>query len=71
MQFFPTLDELREIGSEYKSAPIATEILSDFLTPVMALKILKNVSEHVYMLESASQDKTYGRYTFLGFDPTL
>lgn len=71
MQFFPTLDELREIDSEYKAAPIATEILSDFLTPVMALKILKNVSEHVYMLESASQDKTYGRYTFLGFDPTL
>lgn len=71
MQFFPEFSELKTFDEQYKTAPVATEILSDFITPVLALKILKNVSEHVYMLESASQDKTYGRYTFLGFDPKL
>ncbi len=71
MQFFPEFSELNTFDEQYKAAPVATEILSDFITPVLALKILKNVSEHVYMLESASQDKTYGRYTFLGFDPKL
>lgn len=71
MQFFPEFSELKTFDEQYKAAPVATEILSDFITPVLALKILKNVSEHVYMLESASQDKTYGRYTFLGFEPKL
>ena len=35
------------------------------------MKILKNVSEHCYMLESVQANETWGRYTFLGFDPKL
>ena len=35
------------------------------------MKILKNVSNHCYMLESAQQNEKWGRYTFLGFDPKL
>ncbi|MDY5147206.1 hypothetical protein [Actinotignum timonense] len=77
MQFYPALAELSAfrtehcVAPEYRAAPVATEILSDSLTPVTALKILKNVSDHVYMLESAGQDQTWGRYTFLGYDPKL
>ncbi|MDE1642688.1 MULTISPECIES: anthranilate synthase component I family protein [Actinomycetaceae] len=83
MQFYPALAELSAFRTEhrvapehhsapeYRAAPVATEILSDSLTPVTALKILKNVSDHVYMLESAGQDQTWGRYTFLGYDPKL
>lgn len=35
------------------------------------MKILKNVSTHCYMLESAVADEQWGRYTFLGFAPKL
>ncbi len=35
------------------------------------MKILKNVSTHCFMLESAWADRKWGRYTFLGFDPKL
>ena len=35
------------------------------------MRILKNVSTHCYMLESAQANETWGRYTFLGFDPKL
>jgi anthranilate synthase component 1 len=35
------------------------------------MRILKNVSTHCYMLESAQADETWGRYTFLGFEPKL
>ena len=35
------------------------------------MKILKNVSTHCYMLESAQANETWGRYTFLGFDPKM
>ena len=45
--------------------------LSDFTTPIEAMKILKNVSTHCYMLESAMANDRWGRYTFLGFDPKL
>ncbi|MBQ7447237.1 MAG: chorismate-binding protein, partial [Eubacterium sp.] len=39
-------------------------------TPIQALKKLKNVSSHCYLLESVAEKETWGRYTFLGFDPT-
>lgn len=35
------------------------------------MKILKNVSTHCYMLESAQADEKWGRYTFLGYDPKM
>ncbi|MEE1190959.1 MAG: hypothetical protein UHO63_01280 [Blautia sp.] len=35
------------------------------------MKILKQVSTHCYLLESAAPQEQWGRYTFLGFDPKL
>ena len=40
-------------------------------TPIEVLRILKKVSGHVYLLESAEADKRWGRYSFLGYDPLL
>ena len=72
MDIRPSLEELRALDTnEYTVAPVATEILSDFITPIEALRILKNVSSHTYMLESAQANETWGRYTFLGFEPKL
>ena len=68
----PSIEELKKLDTElYDIAPVSTEILSDFITPVEALRIFKNVSTHTYMLESAEANETWGRYTFLGFDPKL
>ena len=71
MQIRPTIEEVRKIAAEgkYDVLPVSLEILSDFTTPIEALKILKNASDHVYMLESAQANETWGRYTFLGFNP--
>ncbi len=70
--FFPSLEELRSSrDSGYKAAPVGMEILSDIRTPMQVLRILKNVSEHCYMLESAEASEKWGRYTFLGYDPSL
>lgn len=35
------------------------------------MRILKNVSTHCFLLESAQANEAWGRYTFLGFDPKL
>ena len=65
----PNFKEAVKFTKDYKSIPISDEIFSDIITPIEALKILKTVSSHVYMLESIESTKHYGRYTFLGFDP--
>lgn len=69
----PALDECKKIVAEgsYGVIPISTEIYSDTSTPIEVLRILKNVSNHVYLLESAEADKKWGRYSFLGYDPLL
>lgn len=73
MKIRPSLEEVKEIArsGNYDVLPVSTEILSDFITPIEAIRILKNVSTHCYMLESAQADETWGRYTFLGFDPKM
>lgn len=69
----PSLEEIRELAQSgrFKCAPVSTEILSDIKTPIEVLKILKNVSGHCYMLESVAEHDSWGRYTFLGYDPKL
>ncbi len=73
MHVEPSLDEMRQIAAtgQYDVAPVSCEILSDFITPIETMRILKNVSTHCYLLESAQASETWGRYTFLGFDPKL
>lgn len=73
MKILPALDEVKAIAAtgKYRALPVSSEILSDFTSPIEALRILKNVSTHCYLLESAVANETWGRYTFLGFDPKL
>ena len=73
MNILPNLEDVRRFAAsgEYKVVPISCEILSDICTPIEAMRILKNVSTHCYMLESAQQDEKWGRYTFLGYDPKM
>ena len=71
--FSPSLDEVKEIAKneEYRRIPISYELFSDIATPVEVLKVLKEVSNHCYMLESIEDSQKWGRYTFLGFNPLL
>lgn len=73
MNFLPELNKVREIADsgKYDILPVSCEILSDICTPIEAMKILKNVSTHCYMLESAAHNEKWGRYTFIGFDPKI
>ena len=73
MKILPSLEEVKKIAEsgEYNCLPVSTEILSDFTTPIETMKILKNVSTHCYMLESAQVNDKWGRYTFLGYDPKM
>ena len=73
MKILPSLEEVKETAKsgDYKVVPVSCEILSDIITPICALKKLKNISTHCYMLESAQANENWGRYTFLGYDPKM
>lgn len=58
-------------SGNYKRIPVSREILSDIATPIEVLRRLKNVSSHCFMLESIEDKKQWGRYTFIGYDPTM
>lgn len=70
---YPSLTQAKEIleRENCRRIPIKMELYADTITPVTALRRLKQVSHHCFLLESAEQSKRWGRYTFLGYDPTL
>ena len=73
MEVLPSLTKVKEIADcgKYDILPVSYEMLSDICTPIEALRILKNVSRHCYILESVAGNEKWGRYTFLGFDPKM
>ncbi len=73
MKVLPAFNDVKKIAAtkEYKVLPVSCELLSDFITPIEVVRILKNISTHCFLLESAQAHESWGRYTFLGFDPKL
>ncbi len=73
MKFLPGMTEILRIAKDgrYNVLPVSTELYSDFTTPIEALRRLKNISTHTYLLESAVANEKWGRYTFLGYDPKM
>lgn len=70
---YPDLKRAEEFAAagNYRTMPVSVELFSDMYTPIGVLQVLKNVSDHCYMLESAEDAKRWGRYSFLGFEPTM
>ncbi len=71
--YHPTLKEARTLAAAggYREIPVARELLSDFLTPIQALRILRAQDNHCFLLESAADSAGWGRWSFLGFEPEL
>ena len=43
----------------------------DMLTPIEAVRIIKGMTTHCFLLESAQTMGPRGRYSFIGYDPEL
>ncbi len=73
MNVYPSKEEAFKLSKtkQYGVIPICLELYADKMTPVTVMKIIKKVSVHCYMLESVEEQKKWGRYTFLGYDPIL
>ncbi len=73
MTMEPSLEEVKRISEQgsYDVCPVRIRIDRNGLEPTDVAEILMNVSSHCFLLESAEEDRTWGRYSFLGFDPKL
>lgn len=70
---YPTFETLQQLaaGGKYRRIPVCRELYADRYTPVEIMRLLRRVSCHCYLLESASQNEVWGRYSFLGYEPTM
>jgi anthranilate synthase component 1 len=62
---------LKEFARKYKSLPVYKVMPQNGLSVTETFKILKNISQHAFILESLEDEKNTGRYTFLGYNPKL
>ncbi|MFP3868567.1 MAG: anthranilate synthase component I [Desulfobacteraceae bacterium] len=66
----PDFDTFQQLAQQGNLIPIYREILGDLETPVLAYKKLRGNSMS-YLLESVEGGEKWGRYTFLGLNPSL
>ena len=67
----PTLSEIKKLGSGNTVVPIAIEMFSDVKTSIQILRNIQACSLQYFVLESVKSNETWGRYSFLGFNPTM
>ncbi|MCL1843804.1 MAG: anthranilate synthase component I family protein [Defluviitaleaceae bacterium] len=67
------LENVRKLAEsgDYNLVPVSDEMLSDSMTPILLLRILKTAGSHCFLLESAEDTRHWGRYTFLGCNPSM
>lgn len=70
---YPTYETITQLAStgKYRRIPVCRELYADRYTPVEIMRTLRKASKHCYLLESASQTEVWGRYSFLGYNPTM
>ena len=68
-----TLDMMNQYAKsgEYRRIPISRELYADTFTPIEVMRTLRAASRHCYLLESAEDKQQWGRYSFLGYAPTM
>ena len=75
MRIFPALNELKTAAAQaqgrYAVLPVMVPLLADICTPIEALRRLKAHSAHCFLFESVVTSEDFGRYSFLGFNPSL
>ena len=65
-----TLRSYAEAG-KYRRVPVSRELYADAFTPVEVMRTLRAASRNCYLLESAEDKQRWGRYSFLGYAPTM
>ncbi|MCI9611121.1 MAG: anthranilate synthase component I [Eubacterium sp.] len=68
---YPSFAQAKELGAKGNRIPVKMELYADTLTPVLAVRRLKKLGSHCFLLESAQKQRRWGRYSFLGYEPAM
>lgn len=71
MAIIPTYSQITQLAANYSIIPISKEIFADVITPISLLRRICEHSSRYYLLESIEGGETWGRYSFLGYDPIM
>lgn len=67
----PALTDAQQLIEGNKVIPIAMELFSDVKTPIQVLSAIQKGGGEFYILESVDSGESWGRYTFLGYKPSM
>lgn len=67
----PNCDTIEKLAEDYTVVPVCKEIYADVITPITLLRRLAAGSSRYYLLESVEGGEKWGRYSFLGYDPSM
>ena len=68
--YTPSLEQFRELARLGNLIPVARQILADMETPVSAFRKIDS-GNYAFLLESVEGGEQWGRYSFLGSNPSL
>jgi anthranilate synthase component 1 len=71
MNFYPDLKQALSYNEEYNTIPITLSLPLGKKSPMEILNRLQKISKHCFLLESCEDSKVWGRYTYIGFNPSL
>jgi len=67
----PSREELRALAADHTVVPVWREVVGDLETPVSLYRKLAAGSTHGFLLESVEHGESWGRFSFVGRDPSL
>ncbi|MDR3071851.1 MAG: chorismate-binding protein [Endomicrobium sp.] len=67
----PSVEEAKKYFDKYTVIPVWKEIFSDIKTSVEILKNFMAESKKCFLLESVEKGESWGRYSFVGYNPKL
>jgi len=70
-ELHPSLTEFKELAQSYTVVPVWREVLADLETPVSLFLKLVGSGGEGFLLESVEHGERWGRYSFVGRDPSL
>ena len=68
---YPNLEDVKKYLENYKTVPVFYELLMDSSTPVQLFNCLHELYEDCFILESVDNKDKWGRYSYVGIDPTV
>ena len=63
-------NKFKSLSTKYKTIPVYKRIIADLLTPISAYMRLTKNAQFSFIFESVEKGEQYGRYSFIGKNPT-